>query len=74
MLERWSQGLQIGFPNWMVSFFQPWVGPMQSHKVQYLFSNLGKIEKFFSITALTLSVKALGAGQFQLLHEQECLI
>jgi hypothetical protein len=29
------KGLQIGFPNSMVSFFQPW-GPIQGHKVQHL--------------------------------------
>ncbi len=24
MLEHWPQGLQIGLPDFMVSFFQPW--------------------------------------------------
>jgi hypothetical protein len=24
MMEYWPQGLQIGFPNSMVSLFQPW--------------------------------------------------
>jgi hypothetical protein len=36
MLEHWPQGLQIGFPNWMVSFF-PALGPIQGpHRVQHL--------------------------------------
>jgi hypothetical protein len=50
----WPQGLQIGFPNLM--------GPIQGHKVQHLLVTWGQIEKiFFSISALTPSVKALGA-------------
>jgi hypothetical protein len=45
-------GLQIGFPNWMVSFIQPWG--------QYKAIKLGQIEKFLFISALTPSVKPLG--------------
>jgi hypothetical protein len=36
------------------------LGPIEGHKVQHFFSNLGQIEKFFSISALTPSVKPLG--------------
>jgi hypothetical protein len=57
MLEHWPQGLKIGFPKWMVSFFKPW-GQIHSHKVQHLLVTSGT---FFSIPALTPSVKALGA-------------
>jgi hypothetical protein len=61
MLEHWPQGLQIGFPNSMVSFFQP-LGPNTQLQSSAFISNLGRIEKFFfSISALTPSVKALGA-------------
>jgi hypothetical protein len=35
MLEHWPQGLQIGLPNLMVTFFSP-LGPIQGHKVQHL--------------------------------------
>jgi hypothetical protein len=51
--------MQIGLPNVMVSCFSA-LGPIQSHKVQHFISNLGQIEKFFSISALTPSVKLLG--------------
>jgi hypothetical protein len=48
--------------NWLpkfngIPFFQPWV-PIHSHKA--FCSNLGQIEKFFSILALIPSVKSLG--------------
>jgi hypothetical protein len=38
MMEHWPQGLQIGFPNAMVSFFffKSLGGPLQGHKVQHL--------------------------------------
>jgi hypothetical protein len=49
MLQHWSQGLQIGFPNLMVSFSSA-LGPTQ------VISNLGQIEKIFSFLALTPSV------------------
>jgi hypothetical protein len=43
----------------LVSFFKP-LGPIQAHKVQHLFiSNLGQIEFFTFITALTPGVKPL---------------
>jgi hypothetical protein len=35
MLEHWSQGLQIGLSNLMVSFFQPW-GQYKGHNFQHL--------------------------------------
>jgi hypothetical protein len=44
------QGLQIGFPNLLVSFYLA-LGPIQGHKVQHFISNLGQIEFFFSISA-----------------------
>jgi hypothetical protein len=55
MLEHWPQGLQIGLPNLMVSFFEPW----GQYKASSAFiSRLGQIEKFFfSLSALTPSVK-----------------
>ncbi len=59
MLEHWPQGLQIGFPNLMVSFFQPWV-QLQGHKVQHLLVAWGRLKIFFSISVLTPSVKSLG--------------
>jgi hypothetical protein len=40
-------------------FFQPW-GPIEGHKSSAFISNLGQIEKIFSISALTPSVKPLG--------------
>jgi hypothetical protein len=46
MLEHWPQGLQIGFPNLMVSFFhQPW-GQIQGHKVPHLLVTRAQIERF----------------------------
>jgi len=56
MLEHWPQGLQIGLPNSMVSFFQPW-GQYKAHKAQHLLVTWGQIEKIFSSVALTHSVK-----------------
>jgi hypothetical protein len=41
MLAHQPQGLQIGFPNWMVSFFFSALGPIQGHKIQHFISNLG---------------------------------
>jgi hypothetical protein len=35
MLEHWPQGLQIGLPNLMVSFFFA-LQPIQVHNVQHL--------------------------------------
>jgi hypothetical protein len=58
MLEHWPQGLQIGFPNSMVSFLQPW-GQIQNHKVQHLLVTWGRL-KINSISALTPSVKGVG--------------
>ncbi len=61
MLEHWAQGLQIGFPNLMVSFSFLALRPIQGHKVQHLpISSLGRIENIFSISGLTPSVKPLG--------------
>jgi len=59
MLEHWPQGLQIGFPSSMVLFFSA-LGPIDSHKIQHLLVTWGRLKKFFSITALTPSVKPLG--------------
>jgi hypothetical protein len=49
MLQHWPQGLQIGFPNLMVSFSSA-LGPTQ------VISNFGQIEKVFSFLALTPNV------------------
>jgi len=57
MLQHWPQGFQIGLPNSMLSFFQPW-GQYKAIKV--FISNFGQIEKIFSSSALTPSVKPLG--------------
>jgi hypothetical protein len=51
-------GLQIGLPNLMVSFFSV-LGPIQGHKVQHLLVTWGRLN-FFSLSALTPSVKPLG--------------
>jgi hypothetical protein len=48
MREHWPQGLQIGFPNSMVSFFFSLGG-----QSSVFISNLGQIEKIFSISALS---------------------
>jgi hypothetical protein len=47
--------LQIGFPNSLLSFFS--LGANIKSKSSTFISNLGQIEKIFSISALTLSVK-----------------
>jgi hypothetical protein len=59
MIEHSPQGLQIGFPNLMVSFSSA-LGPVQGHKVQCLLITWGRLKSFFSISALTPSVKPLG--------------
>jgi len=78
MLEHWPRGLQIGFPNLMVSFFSA-LGPIQGHKVPHLLVTRGQIERFKKISASTPSVKPLGLVDFnfctnrnacfQLLHQ-----
>ncbi len=62
MLEYWPpQELQIGFPKFNgILFFQPW-GLILGHKIQHLLVAWGQIGNFFSISALTPSVKALSA-------------
>jgi hypothetical protein len=60
MLKHWPQGLQIGLPNLMVSFFSA-LGPIQGHKVQHLLVTLGRLKRFFLVQPLTPSVKPLGA-------------
>jgi hypothetical protein len=47
MLEHRPQGLQIGFPNSIVSFFFSALGPMQGHKVQHLLVTWGRLKIFF---------------------------
>jgi len=59
MIEPSPQGLQIGFPNLMVSFSSA-SGPIQGHKVQCLLVTWGRLNFFFPISALTPSVKPLG--------------
>jgi len=60
MLEHWPEWLQIGgLPNLMVSFTQPW-GQYKAIKFS-IYSYVGQIEKFFSISALSPRVKLLGA-------------
>jgi hypothetical protein len=58
MLKHSPQGLQIGLANSLVSFFQPWA----EYKVysSAFTSNFGQIEKIFSSSALTTSVKPMG--------------
>jgi len=59
MLEHWCQGLQIGFPNLMVSIFSA-LGPIQGHKVLHLLVTWGRLKSFFfCISALTPSAKPL---------------
>jgi hypothetical protein len=60
MLGHWPSGLQIGFPNLIVSFFSA-LGPIQGLRVQHLLVTWGQIEKIFSISALTPNIKPLGA-------------
>jgi hypothetical protein len=51
------KGLQIGFPNAMVSFslffcfFSSALGPIQGLKVQHLLVTWGRLKSFFSISA-----------------------
>jgi hypothetical protein len=45
MLEHWPQGLQIGFSNWMLSFFSA-LQSMQGHKVQHLLVTWGRLKIF----------------------------
>ncbi len=52
------QGLQIGFPNFMVLVFSP-LGPTQGHKVQHLLVTWGSLKIFFCVSALNV-VKPLG--------------
>jgi hypothetical protein len=59
MIEHSSQGLEIGFPHLMVSFFFS-LGANTRPQSSVLISNLGETEKsfFFPISALTPSVKS----------------
>jgi hypothetical protein len=57
MLEHWPQELQILLRKFNVILFFPALGPIQGHKVQHLLVTWGHIEKIFSISALTPSVK-----------------
>jgi hypothetical protein len=61
MLEHCPQRISNWPPKFDGNpFFQPW-GQLQDHIVQHLFiSNLGQIEKLFSMSALTPSVNLLG--------------
>jgi hypothetical protein len=63
MLKHWTQGLQIGFSNSMVSFFQPW----DQYKAIKFLKVLGMIENIFSISALILVQSPW--GQIQLVHQ-----
>ncbi len=47
MLKHWPQGLQIGLPNLMVSFFLSALGPIQGHNVQHLLLTWGRLKSFF---------------------------
>jgi hypothetical protein len=58
MLLHWPQGLQIGFPNSRISFFQPW-GQYKVISSAFI-NNLGQIENISSSSALTPSVKPFG--------------
>ncbi len=69
MLEQWCQdidkcwnigpkGSKLTSQIWWYPFSA--LGPIQGHKVQHFISKLGQIEKFFSISAWTPSVKPLG--------------
>jgi hypothetical protein len=55
----WPQGLQIGFPNFMVLIFSP-LGPIQGHKVEHLLVTWGRLKFLFPTSVLTASVKPLG--------------
>jgi hypothetical protein len=58
MLGHWRQVLQIGLPNLMVSFFQPW-GQYNAIKFN-IYYYLGQIDKFFSISTFIPNVNPLG--------------
>jgi len=65
MLEHWPRGPKLGLPNLMVVLFVRALGPIQGHKVQHLLVTWGQIEKFFfSLSAVTPSVKALARAGF----------
>ncbi len=53
------QGLQIGFPNFMVLVFSP-LGSIQGHNVRHLLVTWGRLKIFFCVSALTPSLKPLG--------------
>jgi len=59
MLEHWPQGLQIGFPNSLVSFFLA-LRVTRSWSSAFV-SNLGQIEKYFFYFSLDSWCNALGA-------------
>jgi len=64
MLEHWCQGLQIGFPNLMVSIFSA-LEPIQGHKVLHLLVTWGRLKSFFfCISALTPSAKPFLGADF----------
>jgi hypothetical protein len=71
MLKHWCQyinkcwnigpkGCKLASQIWRYPCFKPW-GQYKGHKSSAFISNLGHIEKVFSISALTPSVKPLGA-------------
>jgi hypothetical protein len=65
MLEHWPpKGCKLASQNGWYPFFQPW-GQIQGHKFQHLLVILGRLKRFFSISALTPSVKPLGAKLFK---------
>jgi hypothetical protein len=53
-------GLQIGLPNLTVSFFFSLGANTRPQNSAFSSSNLGQIEKFLLVSALTPSVKPLG--------------
>jgi hypothetical protein len=59
MVEHWSQGLQVGLPNFTVSFSLS-LGANTSPYSSAFISNLGQIEKLFYTSALTPSIKPFG--------------
>ncbi len=65
MLEHWPRGPKLGPPKFDGNPFLRALGPIQGHKVQHLLVTWGQIEKFFfSLSALTPSVKALSRAGF----------
>ncbi len=63
----WSQGLQIGVPNFMVLVFSP-LGPIQGYKVQHLLVSLGADWKYsFMFQPWLLVLRPW--GWFQLFHQ-----